>query len=210
MGHGVSAPVAPVVAEAARVEDKARRRRSGDYLRRRWGWRADRAGYVLVTQEQALGPLPDGRFKPLGSWKTTKVFRVDAVDVKRRVGDVRDDQPASTQTGERPTQAAEAVTPEHQDLRFLPASVRLGLVNAVPHPDFEGVLAQQWSNENQVLRHTVSVLRHDGARAVVVQASRQHGAQVWQVEQVTYSLPPGTSPASRVTGPAVRGEVGRP
>lgn len=197
---GANVPPAPsiVVASAARLEDKARRRRTGEYARRRWGWRADRTGYDLVVQEQRLFARPDGRFSPLGDWRTLSVDRVNAVEVSRRAGDVAGDPLAAS----GPTDGADKGRPGqpamHRDLGYLPTAVRLSLVQAVPDPVFEGVLALQWStHDNHVLRHTVSALRHNGTKAAVVVGSRQQGARTWQVEQVNYillSTSPGAAP----------------
>lgn len=208
VASGVAPLLSPLVAEAAAVERKIRRRKKGDYVRRRWAWRADRTGFIVIRQEQTLRPLPDGRFKPDGSWRTTQNRRFEAAQVRRRVGDVACDADTSAVPGSGSAPGSNTAPRIDGDLEYLPTSVRRSYALTVPSPEFEAAEALRWSSEGRVARHTVAALRLGPRIAVVVQASRQAGATSWQVEQVTYESPLAST-STRQGAPPETEQVGR-
>lgn len=176
----------PVVSHA--FVDEGKVRRSGDrYWRRRIGWRAFRAGVVVVEQQRALRPRVDGAFEPMAPWSapTFTIYRAAAAP-RRRVGDVPTD-PAGPD-GTAPGGGQNADTDHLPDLTYLPARVRAGFVAAVSRPVISQAQALRHTRQDGTAYFTVDAIRIGSRCAVVLTAAHQEESRSWQTEQVTYEL----------------------
>lgn len=176
------------------------------------GWRVHRDALLVVVADRQVVPRHDD-VVPVGPWRHASVRTFDVVgEPRRRRGQV----PA----GVAPDWSAAAgpgrpvVTPQHSPQEagaasawpHLPAPVRQGLSRAVPVPaDWLGHLVQHSQGRRAVVSQSITMLRRDDARAVVVTATRERrrtpgwrssdedaalAATDWQVEQLTFELRP--------------------
>jgi hypothetical protein len=79
-------------------------------------------------------------------------------------------------------------------VKYLPAKVRMSLIARVTDPvlyqaqmigHYNG---QDEAGNNKYTHYTIRALKMDNDNAIVVQAARQNGSPVWQVEKVDYQL----------------------
>lgn len=174
------------------------------------GWRAHRDALFVVVATRPVHPR-QGDAVPVGPWRHISVRRFDVVgEPKRRLGWV----PAGVVPGQVAAVGARdpVIAPHHTARQaaaahtwpHLPAQVRQGLGRAVPVPDdWLGELVQR--RGGSVLSHSITMIRRDETRAVVVVATRERqltpglrpadeeaalaGAD-WLVEQLTFELQP--------------------
>lgn len=192
---GVELPDLGGTVIAQMLRQDARPRRAGDtYHRRRFGWRAQRGGIVLVRITQELRPRPDGRFEPAGPWGAPELKVLRAVgDPRRRVGDVPVDlrsypHQTSTTSTTSTNGPRDRFSDAAQQVAYLPRSVRESLFRAVLDPSEFEAEALEYTRSDGSKYHSITALRYRAPHAVVVAAARQQGAPTWQVEQVTYDL----------------------
>lgn len=204
--------IAPrLAAEQAKVEARVfasgvrqlagARRSGGRVVQRRVGWKATPEVVVVTVAERELVELSPGRMKPVGDWlvERRETWRSSAGEAVRRTGRVRADDAvavaevaqATQSTGPVPGQAAPAADafPEGSfATSFLPRQVRSSLLARVPSPKVFDGTAIQYSRGSVPDRLEVNVIRMDDSGAVVVQATRAHGSDDWEVAQAVYSL----------------------
>lgn len=180
------------IASMARLEAGARRRGSPPtYFRRRVGWRAHRTGIQTALSEQRLAPQPDGRFRPVGAWSNAVVndIRADGQPT-RLISEIAHDKTFGDGEAPQPGGRGIKFASAEAEVAYLPESLRRVLATRVASPTFFEAEALRYSAGHSHYWHTVTALKMDQRRALVVVASRQFDAPTWQVEQITYDLAP--------------------
>ncbi len=187
------------------VDDGLVRRRGTAYYRRRVAWSARRDEVVVATCEQTVAPQPDGRFRPIGAYRTVSL---DVHQVISPCGTRRGEVPVdgtedSRWTDSRMSQASNSddahgregkgFREAHETVAMLPTAVRRSIFARATPPAVFAARAIRRLNSGTV---TVSALRLRDDEAIAVIGSLQGGATTWQVEQRTYCF----EDAPRLTG----------
>jgi hypothetical protein len=204
----------PVVADQAVADDVLYQREDGALLQVMRAWRAHRDRLYLAVARRTV-TIDEGRLQPTGDWERLALHRWDVEgEARRRVGTVPPGAPPTTAatTGGSPLPGADgpgraAPRPEHASAArawpYLPAAVRTRAERTVPIPqDWLGDLLQE--SVHRVPRaQTLTVLRRDEEKALVLRAhralptgaGRTAAAQAealaacdWEVEQVVLPL----------------------
>jgi hypothetical protein len=200
---------APVVADLA-VTDDSLYDDAGALVQVMRAWRAHRDRLYLAVASRPV-ELGARSVRPAGPWQTQALHRWDVSGApRRRVGSVApgaDPREAAGPAGAGGSPAPRPHRPEHgaaaRTWPYLPAAVRASAERAVPLPqDWLGDLLQR-SLGRVPYSQTLTVLRRDDERALVVRAHRALAgsqgrtaeaqsevlaAQDWQVEQVVLPI----------------------
>lgn len=178
-------------------------RRSGGYAyRRRLGWIAQVGGVLVATSDQPLAPRPDGAYAPTGPW-APPIVRWHALKgpPTTRKGDVPHDQ---TFGGDQVTGNAGpskgGPLGSLGDADYLPLPLRKGLLARVGKATVADAEAVRYTRPDGSFYHTISALVLNDREGIVIRASRQQGAAVWQAEQLSYTF--------INSGPALEGDSG--
>jgi hypothetical protein len=175
--------------------------RNGVALQERQAFRAHPTQIVIVTVSRKVKRRGDGKYSPDGPWNLTSsktLTTVSHVRATRRTGTIAPgtltDATAATGGPSPSREHIDAVTTEV----YLPAEVRATLAHEVPRPETHIGGLTRWEKRPGAATQQVVVLRHGGATAVVVKATRRDRPDFpWDVAHYAYQLETGSKALGR-------------
>jgi hypothetical protein len=175
--------------------------RNGIALQERQAFRAYPTQILIITVSRQLVKRGDGKYSPDGPWNLTSsqtLTTVSGVRAARRRGTIAPGTltDAIASTG-RPPPSREHIDAVATEV-YLPASVRATVAHEVPRPEAHIGELTRWEKRPGAATQQVVVLRHGGATAVVVKATRRDRPDFpWEVTRYAYQLETGSKALSR-------------